>query len=317
MIYFLFGSDSYRIREKIEEIKNFYQQKYPSLLGFDSYDFEEKNVFDGFKNFFETVSMFAPQKLAVAFNIFNSPDFKKIAEFLNRSPIQKSKDLNLIIAQSDFDKDKIKKLSAEKTELFKFLQKSAKVQEFYPFQNFSSALPWLKKQLQKYSIEIELSALKFLFENFKNDSYRLINELLKAALFAQGTKITLKDIEKVGSFDVAPDFFAIFNEFFAGHKKRVIFWIEAAIKAGIDEGQIFNYFVKQIRNAIYLLNRQNENIELPPFVINQIKRNLARWPKAKETLIKIYDQLAKIDWLIKKGVMDYHSALEILITHLK
>jgi hypothetical protein len=34
-------------------------------------------------------------------------------------------------------------------------------------------------------------------------------------------------------------------------------------------------------------------------------------------MLKIYDQLSKIDWLVKKGVLDYQTALEILIIEIK
>lgn len=317
MIYFLFGTDDYRIKEKSDEIKNSYQQKYPNLLGFDTYDFEEKNVFDEFKNFFESISMFAPQKLAIAYNLFNSPEFKKIADFLTRSNLKDSKENNLIIVQTDFDKEKIKKLSKEKEELLKFLKKNAKNQEFQPFENFSEALPWIKTQLKKYDIKIDLPALKILFENFKTNSYQFINELIKASLFNPKEKITLKELESISSFEINPDFFAIFDNFFDGNKKAMLFNLEKALKGGVDEGQIFNYFIKQVRVAIYILNHQTENIETPAFVVNKIKRKLVRWRNAKETLFKIYEQLAKIDWLIKKGVLDYQTALEILIAHLK
>ncbi|MGB9847651.1 MAG: DNA polymerase III subunit delta [Minisyncoccia bacterium] len=317
MIYFLFGADDYRIKEKSDEIKNFYQQKYPNMLGFDVYDFEEKNVFDEFKNFFETTSMFAPQKLAIAYNPFNSPEFKKIADFLMRSDLKDSKENNLIIIQNDFDEEKVKKLSKDKKEFFDFLKKEAKAQTFQPFKDFSEALPWLKTQLKKYNIKIELPALKILFENFKNSSYQLINELLKTSLLKPEEKITLKEVETISSFEINPDFFAIFDTFFDGNKKALLFNLEKSLKGGIDEGQIFNYFIKQVRTAIYILNHQTEKIEAPPFVINKIKRKLMHWSNAKEILPKIYDQLAKIDWLIKKGVIDYQTALEILITHLK
>lgn len=317
MIYFLFGTDDYRIKEKSDEIKNFYQKKYPNLLGFDTYDFEEKNNFDEFKNFFESISMFAPQKLAIAYNPFNSSEFKKIADFLTHANLKNNKENNLVIVQTDFDKEKIKKLSKEKGEFFHFLKKQAKTQEFQPFKNFSEALPWIKIQLKKYDIKIDLPALKILFENFKNNSYQFINELIKASLFNPKEKITLKELESISSFEINPDFFAIFDNFFDGNKKLMLFNLEKALKGGVDEGQIFNYFIKQIRVAIYILNNQTNNIEAPDFVVNKIKKKMMRWKNSKEILLKIYEQLAKIDWLIKKGALDYQTALEILIAHLK
>jgi DNA polymerase III, delta subunit len=156
-----------------------------------------------------------------------------------------------------------------------------------------------------------------LFENFKNNSYQLINELIKASLLKAGEKITLKNLEAVASFEIHPDFFAIFDSFFDGNKKMLFWNLEKALKAGEDEAQIFNYFIKQIRTALYILNNEISSLDVNPFVVNKIKRKLMRWQNAKEILTKIYDQLSKIDWLIKKGVIDHQTALEILLARLK
>ena len=322
MIYFLFGSDDYRIKEKADEIKERYKEKYPNLLGFDVFDFEKdadnKDTFQSFKNFFESISMFASQKLALAKNPFNGPELKQLIDFIKTHNLKDSEDNNLIIIQNNFDNETIKKLDQEKKEYFNFLKKIAnKSQEFQPFENFSEAIPWLKKQLQKYQIEIETPALKLLFENFKNNSYQLINELIKASLLKAGEKITLKNLEAVASFEIHPDFFAIFDSFFDGNKKMLFWNLEKALKAGEDEAQIFNYFIKQIRTALYILNNEISSLDVNPFVVNKIKRKLMRWQNAKEILTKIYDQLSKIDWLIKKGVIDHQTALEILLARLK
>jgi len=318
MIYFLYGSDQYRLNEKIEEIKLHYQNKYPDLLGFDVFDLSEKENADSFKNFFGSISMFAPQKLAVARNIFKSSEFSKISHFIQESDLNKSKENNLILVESDFNfNEKEKKFSAEKKDFFDFLKKKSIAQKFIPFKNFSEAFPWLKKQMQKHQINIELPALKLLFDNFGNDSYRFINELIKISLFQPNQKITLKEIKLLTNFPLHPDFFAIFNNFFDGNKKQMLLNIERALNGGVDEGQIFNYFIKQIRAALYILNHQTKNIDLPFFVINRIKQKLTKWSEAKEKLIKIYDQLSKIDRLVKRGVIDYRAALEILIMRLK
>jgi DNA polymerase III delta subunit len=46
-----------------------------------------------------------------------------------------------------------------------------------------------KKRIKKTNINIELPALKILFENFANDSYGLINELIKLSLYEPNKKL--------------------------------------------------------------------------------------------------------------------------------
>ena len=316
MIYFLSGTDEYRILEKAEEIKEQYHKKYPELFGFEHFELSEKNTFDSFKNFFSSSSMFALQKLAIADDVFQNPEFSKIASFLKKSKLDKDKEKNLILIQTNFDKTK-EKLTAEKKDFLNYLKKTATCQNFSFFKNFSEALPWLKKELKKHDINIDLPALKILFENFANDSYGLINELIKLSLYEPNKKITLNEVKDLSHFYLHPNFFAIYDDFFNGNKKQMIFNIEKSIKSGVDEGQIFNYFIKQIRAAIYILKHQTKKIDLPPFAINKIRQKLLKWPDAQEKMLKIYDQLSKIDWLVKKGVLDYQTALEILIIEIK
>lgn len=318
MIYFLYGTDSYRINEKADEIAKQYQKKYPDLLGFESVDLTEAGAFENLKSFFDNTSMFAQQKLAVAKDVFHSPQFVALANFLKNSHLNQSKENNLILTGIFKDEKEMKKLPKEKNDLFNFLLKNTtKSQKFMPFENFSEALPWLKKQIKEHQINIDLPALKILFDNFGQDPYQLINELIKTSLFQPNEKITVKEVNLLAHFPLHPDFFAIFRNFFEGNKKQMLFNLEKSLKAGIDEGEIFNYFIKQVRAALYLLNHQTKYIDLPPFAINKIKRDLARWPNAQQKLTKVYDQLSKIDRLVKRGLIDYQTALEILIAQLK
>ena len=318
MIYFLYGIDSYRINKKTEEITNQYQKKYPNLLGFEVFDLTEIGAFQNLKNFFGNTSMFVQQKLAVAKDIFHSPEFSSLASFLKNYSLNQNQENNLILTGIFKDEKEMNKLSKEKSDLFGFLLKHAtKSQKFMPFKSFNEALPWLKQQLNEHQIKIDLPALKILFDNYGHNPYQLINELIKLSLFQPNEKITIKEINLLTRFPLHPDFFEIFRNFFEGNKKQMLFNLEKSLKGGTDEGEIFNYFIKQVRAAIYLLNHQTKHIDLPPFVVNQIKRDLTRWPNAQQKLTLVYHQLSKIDRLVKRGAIDYQTALEILIAQLK
>jgi len=72
MIIFLYGSDTYRSRQKLKEIIEEYKRRHQSGLNFIRINFDEKDLpadkagFSDLKQAVETVSMFDEKKLGIS-----------------------------------------------------------------------------------------------------------------------------------------------------------------------------------------------------------------------------------------------------------
>jgi len=312
MVIFLYGPDDYRVNQKLKEIVAEYQKKYGGSLGLTNFDLQERTGFEEMKRFFDISSIFASGKLAVAENVFQSPHLKNIEDFLKKSDILKNKENFLIIIEGD-----IQELKENKKKFANFLLKKPVChQAFNFFKNYQEARSWLRQETKKRNIEIEEAALQFLFESFPRDNRRLIKELEKIALYKLNEKIKKEDVFAIASLETSPHFFQIFDSFFEQNKKKTIFYFEEAVKAGLDPALIFNFFVNQIRGAVYLLFDQSKEIELHPYVIRKIQNQLWRWRARGDKLMKIYRDLARVDFQVKTGKIDYASALEKIIVNL-
>ncbi len=307
MLIFLYGSDSYRISQKLKEIVSEYQKKHAGVLGCEKFDLKEKDAFEKMKIFFDSAAMFCFKKLAVVENVFSSVFQDKLEEFIKKSGILNSQENFLVIAESDLGglKEKSKKLLA-------ILKKKPVIgQEFKNFSSYGQAKPWLKKEVDKFHLNIEEAALNALFDAFGSDSWRLINELQKVSLYQPDKKITKSDVLEVSVFEGHPNIFKIFDAFFEQNKRKTILSFEEAVKSGLDAGMIFNLFIGQLRVAVLLALGQSKEVEAHPFVVKKIKLQL--WKFKKEKLEKLYDDLASIDLAVKTGRIDYESALEKII----
>lgn len=307
MLIFIYGSDDYRARQKLKEIIEEYRKKHGSFLGFGKFDFKDKNAEFDLKSFFETSGMFSVKKLAVAENIFSS-SFKNFEKFIKELGTIDSQDNFLVIFEGE-----LKDLKEEKKKLLTFLKKKPiVVQEFSAFKNFIQAKAWLGAECQRLGIKnIDIRALELLFNNFKDDSWRLVKELEKLSAYKFDDKITKDDVLALVNLENHPNVFAVLDAFFEQDKRRMIFNFHQAIKAEIDPALIFNMLINQIRALVYMFLGQQKEIELHPFVVRKIKSQL--WRFKKEKVLALYDLLADLDLGIKTGKIDYEMAMERVI----
>lgn len=307
MLIFLYGSDNYRVSQKLKEIISQYQQKHGGFLSFEKFDLKEKGALGKMERFFESQGMFSDKKLAVLESLFQSSQLKDFEKFVKKSNLLLSEDSFLIIFEGEFED-----LKDEKKKLFNWLKKKPVLsQEFKNFSSYFQAKSWLKKETEKNHLNIEDSVIEALFNAFGSDTWRLINELQKISLYQPEKKITKADVLEISVFEAHPNIFKIFDAFFEQNKKKMIFCFEEAIKSGLDAGMIFNLFVGQLRVAVLLTLGQSKEVGAHPFVVQKIKSQL--WRFKKEKLSKLYDELANIDLAVKTGKIDYESALEKII----
>ncbi|PIZ89427.1 MAG: hypothetical protein COX89_01700, partial [Candidatus Nealsonbacteria bacterium CG_4_10_14_0_2_um_filter_37_10] len=102
MIIFLYGPDTYRSRQKLNEIIEHYKKIHRSGLNLRYFEAGNLN-FQDFKNEVETISMFREKKLVVLKDIFSNKDFQE--EFLKQGEkFVNSANIILIYEKKEIDK---------------------------------------------------------------------------------------------------------------------------------------------------------------------------------------------------------------------
>ncbi|MBU4142499.1 hypothetical protein KJ590_00655, partial [Patescibacteria group bacterium] len=170
MVFFFYGADGYRLRQKTNSVIEQYQAKHKSGLNFSRFDFGESEALDKLKNFLDSSPMFAEKKLAIAENLFSASGDKqeRFVAYLENSDILKSQDKFLVVAQelaiSEDKKSKQEYVLKDSQELFKALVDVsagalAKAEEF-DYLTGAKLEAWIKKETESAGAKIDTGAIR-------------------------------------------------------------------------------------------------------------------------------------------------------------
>ena len=274
MIYFLFGPDTYRSRQKLKEIIGEYKKRHQSGLNFIKINFDENDLGD-LKQNIETVSMFDEKKLVVMEEVFQQPEYFQ-EELLNY--LKKKK--------MDIDKNSILAFWAEKVKpengLFKFLKKKAKTQEFKLLQPHKLR-EWIKKYIKEQKGNIDNQAVEILIEYIGSDLWRMVNEINKLISFKKqkaNNKIQTEDVKGLVKPEIDVNIFNIIDSLGQKNKKQALRLIHDYFKKGESESYLLNRFVYQFRNLIKV--KSSGKLDMHPFVI---KKTSQQYLKTYQSLL--------------------------------
>lgn len=227
MIIYLYGADSYRRREKLNEYIERYKEKYAG--GAIVFDFNEEKDFGGFKDFCKSQSLFEVSKLGVVYGFL---DLEK----------GKLKEFTSLIKENLENKDITLVLNSDKkpTKEFSFLLKKPVISHSFENLEGIELQKFLDLEIKKRKIGLDIDAKTLLLSAAKQSAWDIILELDKLALLDE-KKITKKILER--HIDVLPavDIFSHLNRIRAsrdiGSKLALL---EDLFSSNNDPAMIFN-----------------------------------------------------------------------------
>jgi len=300
MIIFLYGKDTYRSRQKLNEIIEHYKKIHKSGLNLKYFDDKTIN-FEEFKNEIQSVSMFNEKKLIVLKNTLSSKAFK---EFID------SKETILLFYEEG---------EVVEDEFVKLLKKYGKWQEFKLLEG-PKLKNWVKKEFEKYQTEVELNALDKLIDFVGNNLWQMSNEIKKLVSYKKEQKIMVSDVELLVRPKIETNIFKTIDYVASQRKKQAIELLKKHLEKGDSPFYLLSMISYQFRNLLIVRELIDKNIpyhlisqktKLHPYVIQKI------YPLAKKfslpELKKIYQRIFQIDLQIKTGRLNPETALDMFI----
>ena len=318
MFLFLYGQDTYQSRKKLNEIIEHYKKIHKKGLSLKYFNGESLS-FEEFEDEIKQNSIFEEKKLIVLTNVFSEAELKK--KFLkNAKNFVNSQDNILFYEEAEI---------SPKDAFFCFLKKEAKTQEFKPLEG-QKLRNWIKKEFEKYKVNIELSVIEKLINYVGNDLWQLNNEIRKLVNYKSGSafaevskekqEIELKDVELLVKPKIETDIFKTINAIALKDKKQAIFLIHKHLEKGDNPFYLFSMINFQFRNLLIIKELIEKRLpyysifkisNLHPFVVKK------SWDQASkftfQELKKIYQKIFQIDFSIKTGKLEAKTALDLFI----
>jgi len=317
MIIFLYGPDTYRSRQKLNEIVEHYKEIHKSGLDLKLLDLKEKD-FQDFKNEAQIASMFSEKKLLVLKNAFENFDFKeKISAEIEK--FAKSEEV-ILFYEEEIKKDKF----------FQTLKKFSEYQEFQLLDG-ERLKNWVKKEFKKYQAKIDSAVLEKLIEFVGNDLWQMANEIKKLVAYKTGhnqittvtklcPEIEREDVELLVKSKIETDIFKTIDAIAAKNKKRALKLLKAHLEKGDSPLYLLSMINFQFRNLLIIKDLTEKNLspysftDIHPYVIKKSISLLGKFSFSE--LKKIYQKIFEVDLDIKTGKIEPEMALDLLITEI-
>ena len=316
MIIFLYGPDTYRSRQKLNEIVEHYKKIHKSGLDLKLLDLKEKD-FQDFKNEAQIASMFSEKKLLVLKNAFENFDFKeKISAEIEK--FAKSEEV-ILFYEEEIKKDKF----------FQTLKKFSEYQEFQLLDG-ERLKNWVKKEFKKYQAKIDSAVLEKLIEFVGNDLWQMANEIKKLVSYklkCPNPEISQRDIELLVKPKIENDIFKTIDAIASKNKKQALDLIHKHLEKGDTPLYLLSMINFQFRNLLIVKSQElrrkfyagdvrvlTEKLKMHPYVIQKSTQQTRKFNF--EELKKIYQKIFQVDLSIKTGKVEPETALDLFIAEI-
>lgn len=310
MIFFLYGTDAYQIKQKLHELKSgFIAKKDQANLNLITLDGASMSL-DKFKQECLAISFFGDKKMIVISGILekNGAGQKKqreeMAEFLKAK--EKSLENNLVF--TDWFEDP-KKIPAQ-DKLFQLLKKQKYSWEFNQLRG-SELNSWLKKYCEENKIRLEPAAASELILLVGNELQQLASELKKLSAYRKGESITKADVAEMVRAKFDENIFNLTDALSAKNQKLALRLLSDQLRAGSPPLAILTMIQRQFRILLRLQGRLEgssgypnktqlaKELGLHEFIIMKGLGQVKNFSSAK--LKKIYGDLLEMEQQLKTG----------------
>jgi DNA polymerase-3 subunit delta len=327
MIFFLYGEDTYRSRQKLKAIKEKFKTSDKSGVNLVVLDGEKTPI----KNICQeilTIPFLYEKKLIIIENLQKKRGGgqDEIIKLIEKDKIPKS---SIIVFWEGGD-------IPENTKIFNLLDRP-KYAENFPLLTETKLTKWVEAETKNKKIKIEAPALKLLTSYVGSDLWQMANEIEKLTAYVKTKKekqdiITASDVDLLVKSKLDDNIFNLTDALGNKNKKLSLKLIGEQIKGGLSASHIFVMLIRQFRILLQIKELlQNEypfispgdpaiqqkiarELGLHPYVV---KKALSQSKNFKlEELKKIHEKLLSMDIKFKTTNLDPQLLLDLFVTQI-
>lgn len=286
MLYLLFGKDTYRSRQKLNELLDFFHSK---TKDFGIFRISEANFnAEEFESFLKSKNLFNKKNIIVCSGALEN---KQASNFIlnNLERCADSENIFLFLEEEvGNDHLALFKKSAEKIQRFDLLS-GAKLKK------------WIQEEARKRKIKLSTDIQEKIVEKCGNDLWCVSSEIDISALGGE-----IKSVETKEEYNP----FHICDAIASKNRKTAWILLQKALLNGITAEEVFWKIWWQVKTLI-LVKNQTHGLNLHPFVIKKTLRNINNF--TKEELNNLSWQLVNLYHKTRKGQAEFEIGLEKII----
>ncbi len=312
MIIFLYGQDTYRLRQNLDKIVDEYKKKNVGI-GYLFLDFNEPKQILELGNSIKTVSFFDEKKLIVLKNSFL--ESKEISKFIKTWELAEDKQRILIFVEDQTEAQ----LSKSSKSLFAALSSKPNLVKSFEELDGKKLENWISKEVVSLGFEIDLGVVQKLISNVGEDVWRLGQEIIKLTNYKTASgikKISEQDVDLLVKSAEDTNIFHIVDAVANKNKPKAATMIYEHIWSGGDPYYIFSMIVYQFRNLLRIksLIKNASPYELiikktglNPYVVKKTHEQSKKYDL--DDLKSRFHELVDLEFKVKTGVLDMAEGL--------
>lgn len=323
MIIFLYGDDTYRSTQKLEDLKaKFLREVDATGMNLISLD-GAKLKFEEFNQQIKASPFLARKRMVIIKNLISENKSKEIQKeivsLLDKEWKNKEDD-NILIFWEGISKPG----SKTKDALWKRLVKEKFAQAFYLLEPMEIN-SWITKEIEKRGAKIDKDAINLLGALAGNDLWQMSNEITKLISFAQDKSISGSDVESLVKAKFDENIFNLIDALGAKNKKLALKLLSDQFELEVHPLELLASLIWQFRILLLAKDLQRENprisqseivnqLDIHPFVVKKSFGRLKNF--SLEQLKSIYNELLQIDYKIKTSNLNPQLFFDLLIAQI-
>ncbi len=302
MIIFLFGEDSYRLKERLDEFVSGFARKYDpaglNLIRLDGNSAEGGKTAEALRS----VGFLSSKRMVIIDGLFAVGRAAEFAEIF-KDPDKTIGD-NILILREQASRDEL-----EKNKEFEILSSAGtRFEEFVPLSGGGLA-SWVRNKVKKMGNAIDNDAAAALIARIGSDLWAMSAELEKLGSFVPGGLITKSIVDNLLRTSAEDNIFEFLDAIAARDGKSASLILERELKANGPQFLI-SMLMKQFRNFILAFDLKETNsvltesyvskeLGIHPFIAKKTIKSLQKFQRGEINVF--WDNILEIDKKIKSG----------------
>lgn len=322
MIIFIYGDDALRVKERVEDMRQKFVDKFdPSGMNLD--EFTVRSGVDTERGAVIGAAQSSPflseKRLVIVRGLVSSlkkAEAKPWIEGFSRVPSS-----TIVIFA-----DAVTAATLEKAEIYKVLKDSPDTHAYpLPQLEGSELTNWALQRAKLHGASISPAVFTALLARTGADSWRLDAELQKLAAYANGTPISQSMIVSLVPSNSEEDIFAFMDALATGQPAKALDKLASERQAGTDNFQLFGMLIRQIRlllqarsviDEVPRATKQTlaEALAVHPFVAQKLLNEVRSWSPTR--LERLHELAFQLDKSMKSGLSSDVSVDRLVVEFL-